>query len=1144
MKNLTLLAAIACLGASAPLAQALTYTGADEIYLTADVDGDGRDDAVIVDRASGAYRIGYQLSADNYTWSNPRASGVQDITAVTKGHILSTAMDSLAVTGPSGNRVTVFSAQDPNTVVEPLSLFPVGFGPNTVVSFNVTLPPVTANDDLIASCLESFSTGFQTVFKAAGGTNITTLTSSSIGHWITSDRVQMKVGGADLLGRTILTSSNVVFHATQYGPAAITDITSDNAPVLSRFVYGQFAAPLQNQFVFFDLKGSNLVYRAVLEPTPGVFSLSASSNFSVGAPIDGLYVIAGAPLRLMAIVDDGAEARIYDFNGTTDPVLHQTIAAPAGQSLTGAIPLGAGKFHLLSGVPGSGKSTSFQHFKSNGSNYAPDGSGSLPAVNTLGINANVFLFQSDPFVNPGSGLVKQLNAADWSDSVSFAGGTVTVQAERLGTAAGGLGSPSPRNLGTKPASANFGLVNQYHPLISLTSLEPAFGIPATDIQISPKPGKQSKAVQVAITTTAPGWIIGYSVNGGSWNLYSGPFWVYKNSAIRYVAELPGGASKTDVRAASYTFPATPSMADSDGDGIPDYVEIAYGLDPTKGSDTDGDGFTDLNEILKGTDPNSSASVPADNQRVEDFQSFDLQFAPRPFDGTVLAETAAALGINGAVHTLDSSLLRSAQTAVVSGAPLNPALTFTNVRAELRPALVALSTESNFAIDTAGPDLALGRELLGILATPAVYRPPVNYVMGNGTPAVEAANWVAAAQAAYAATPRITVQGSFGVDTTLSALVFERMVNGLLVSRAVPDFNPTNLTLFGFRFGDTGRRTPTVAQLDALSHDGGAGNPAYDLAATHALILSNVVHSVAFAKLHSLADEVYRISSLSNNAAPGYYPLPVDVLRQFLISGALQSNYAAVTLLAPSDIGAAQTAAQSLISGLPARPTAGFDLTVVSDSFQPDCTHLQDNADGTSKSLFAALGIPYKFPETFSLAAGAVVHVDAYTDFTDPTGCSGTSLQVIDATLISSPYPPIAAGGNDDLISDAWANFFFGGPVNPYGDDDGDGFSNLQEFLDGTDPKNPLSHSVHPISLMPPLLSLASLSEGSLLKLSFDFPPAYFALFNFDVEATTALDMSFAPFPQALLQGTGGHLEVQLPAVQDSASFFRVVMTVK
>ena len=945
----------------------------------------------------------------------------------------------------------------------------------------MTLPPVTVNDDLIASCLESFSSGYQTVFKASGGTNITTLISGAISHWITSDRIQLKQGGGDYLGVTILTSSNVVFRVIQYGPSAIAGIAGDNLPVLSRFVYGQFGAALQDQFVFFDLQGSNLVYRAVVEASPGVFSFGATSNFNVGAPIDGLYVLAGAPLRLMAIVDDGAEARIYDFNGTTDPVLHQTIPAPSGQSLTGAIPLGGGKFHLLSGVPGSGKSTSYQHFKGNGSNYAPDGSGALPSVNTLGINANVFLFQSDPFVNPGSGLVKQLNAADWSDSVSFAGGKVTVQAERLGTATGGLGSPSARDLGTKPAGAGFGLVNQYHPLISLTSLEPAFGVPATDIQISPKPGKQAKAVQVAISTAAPGWTIGYSINGGSWNLYSGPFWVYKNATIRYVAELPGGVSKTDVRAATYTFQVAPSLADSDGDGIPDYVEIAYGLDPTKGADTDGDGFTDLNEILKGTDPNSNASVPAENQRVEDFQSFDLQFALRPYDGTALAETAAAVGINGAVHTLDSSILRSAQTAVVPGAPLNPALTFTNVRAELRPALVSLSTESNFAIDTAGPDLALGRELLGVVATPAVYRPSVNYVMGNGTPAVEAAHWVAAAQAAYAATPHLTVQGSFGVDTTLSALLFERMVNGLLVNRVVPNFNATNLTLFGFRFGDSGRRTPTVAQLDTLSHDGGAGNPAYDLAATHALILSNLVNSVAFAKLRALGDEVYRISSLSNNAAPGYYPLPVDVLRQFLVSGALQSNYAAVTLLSPSDIGNAYTSAQTLIGELPPRPTAGFDLTVVSDSFLPDCTHLQDNADGTSQSLFAALGIPYKVPETFSLAPGAVVHVDAYTDFSDPTGCPGTSLQVIDATLISSPYPPIAAGGNDDLISDAWANFFFGGPVNPYGDDDGDGFSNLQEFLDGTDPKNPLSHTVHPISLMPPLLSLESLSAGSPLK---------------------------------------------------------------
>ncbi|MCX7818698.1 MAG: hypothetical protein N2652_05755 [Kiritimatiellae bacterium] len=61
--------------------------------------------------------------------------------------------------------------------------------------------------------------------------------------------------------------------------------------------------------------------------------------------------------------------------------------------------------------------------------------------------------------------------------------------------------------------------------------------------------------------------------------------------------------------------SSPLLRDSDGDGVPDGLELARGASPLL-ADTDRDGYPDILEIAAGTNPNDRTSVPGSDQLIE------------------------------------------------------------------------------------------------------------------------------------------------------------------------------------------------------------------------------------------------------------------------------------------------------------------------------------------------------------------------------------------------------------------------------------------------------------------------------------------------------------------------------------------------
>jgi hypothetical protein len=377
-----------------------------------------------------------------------------------------------------------------------------------------------------------------------------------------------------------------------------------------------------------------------------------------------------------------------------------------------------------------------------------------------------------------------------------------------------------------------------------------------------------------------------------------------------------------------------------------------------------------------------------------------------------------------------------------------------------------------------------------------------------------------------------------------SLLCERKIGQLLLTRGL--IEPTNsITLFPFRPQDAGRINPPHSSLLALETNlvlnTGEPNPAYP---GHKLV--DIYNSISLAvtspptvsvqKLRELAAEIYRISAVSNNIAPGQYPPPVDTLRNFLENGVVHSNYLAALTLAPADVAGAGTGAAQVLAGVAQRPTTNLVLRVRADSFTGDCAILE-TLTGSLKSLVLSEGTPFKFPVAFQLVPDSMVEVFAYTD--RAPSCGAATLDIISLNVFA--FPAVSStDANGNLLADAWECLYL--VSTPNGDDDNDGASNLKEFLDGTDPSSAMSVGGGE-DAAPPVVNIEP-AQGGQLKLSWHWPAQYAGKVKFDLVSSDALGQGFA-VENALVQNLGdGHFQILVSNPGGPSKFYRLQMSLK
>lgn len=354
-------------------------------------------------------------------------------------------------------------------------------------------------------------------------------------------------------------------------------------------------------------------------------------------------------------------------------------------------------------------------FGNSGSGRTQTGSTELPALKPLSIFANVMMLDDGLFRRDNVKVQHTYQFGDWGTSAISAGAgpfTILAQSGNYGGPAQGIGTPLTNVVGTVSSAPAATAVNQMHAQFSIFNFNSSIGPSVDAIAISPLPGTYTTAQQITFSGLIAGTTVYLRINGSgvfqAWNPASPP-WLTRTSTVEYYASRTSGASPTQT--AQYTFSVPPAIQDSDGDGVPDFVEIAYGMNPSGGGDTDGDGFSDNDELAAGTNPNDALSKPASQPPALDSMLVDVRMNLLTPAGGFVARAAAGTAIT--IHDPFGNALGSG--VIGTGAATASFGRVSTVGVDASMAFLVVRGSTHFTADPAHLGFEpTGRELIGLV----------------------------------------------------------------------------------------------------------------------------------------------------------------------------------------------------------------------------------------------------------------------------------------------------------------------------------------------------------------------------------------------------------------------------------------------
>jgi formylglycine-generating enzyme required for sulfatase activity len=356
-----------------------------EFFGSGDFDGDGRDDLVIVDKETGKYRLGYQLTTGVFTWEDCRPSGISGVTGFTIGKLLATNLDALAFTSPDAAQIVFIPASSPTEPSPPVTVpFTAAIGPNTIVATEVGGAGKTSLQDLFVASIYNSPDPNQATWIRNDGAQFPKIAEVTLaGPASKGNRLKLSATPSEVVSMIITSDKGETLQLdSASGDKPTTLAKLPDLPTGSEYTVLKTSASELPFFVTYK-SGENTLTIWHLDQGAGQRTIAKVNPVDAGQPVRRVISLNAANPKLLVIFGDGEKAGIFNFDGSK-AALAQTITG-TNEFFSSALDVPDGFIAFLE--PPKGKvSVRYHLYKTSGPNYAFSAFGTLP---TLADNDNI-----------------------------------------------------------------------------------------------------------------------------------------------------------------------------------------------------------------------------------------------------------------------------------------------------------------------------------------------------------------------------------------------------------------------------------------------------------------------------------------------------------------------------------------------------------------------------------------------------------------------------------------------------------------------------------------------------------------------------------------------------------------------------------